>query len=206
MPPRVLLLGGNAALARMMTTSMLARSWDVVSVLINPAQKASIDRLSTKKPGHGSLQIVVRDLERMESVIEARNLLNDTEPAYVVFVAGSMSNPSGVDRDILCKHPWTRRRQHHGGQTKKNRDWVHERDSYPNIYRAKIEADGFLHPLANKSGREDLQGISLRPTWMTNARGMGKVCLGRTGAVGTVTRQDVANVAMGLLSRNDTRG
>ncbi|KAF2110253.1 hypothetical protein BDV96DRAFT_583735, partial [Lophiotrema nucula] len=45
-----------------------------------------------------------------------------------------------------------------------------------------------------------------RPTWMTNSRGTGKVCLGRAGAVGTVTRQDVATMALGLLSRTDTRG
>ncbi|EOO01024.1 putative nad dependent epimerase dehydratase protein [Phaeoacremonium minimum UCRPA7] len=84
-----------------------------------------------------------------------------------------------------------------------------EKSSYPDTWQAKLEADEYLVALAEaraRRGGPPFQAISLRPTWLTNARGTRHVQLGKAGCVGQVTREDVAAVAVSLLSRDDTRG
>lgn len=138
-----------------------------------------------------------------------------------------MSNPFAVDRDaaksfmhastaapsvtkfLFFSFPGSRRNRAPWWSEKEYEQFLSEKNSFPDIYQAKLEADEYLVALAEKrikEGGPPFQAISLRPTWMTNSRGTGKVRLGRAGARGQVTRQDVAAVAVGLLSRNDTHG
>ena len=78
----------------------------------------------------------------------------------------------------------------------------------PHYFQAKVEADEHLAALANQRNKTDpsFQAINLRPGSLTDDPGTGKVKLGRTGARGPISRQDVAAVAAALLDRDDTRG
>jgi hypothetical protein len=71
--------------------------------------------------------------------------------------------------------------------------------------RAKLAADEHLTVLGeNKSspGKEgELRYLILRPGLFIDGPGMGKVSLGKTGSIGTVSRADVAAVAAELLHR-----
>lgn len=103
---------------------------------------------------------------------------------------------------------------------------ISERSSYPEIGEAKIQADEYLVAMGHKRG-EGFQAISLRLSWLTSSptgcvflsapyaidlhkfqllTSKSKVQLGKTHALGQVSRASVANVAVELLSRPDTRG
>ena len=138
-----------------------------------------------------------------------------------------MSNPYAVDRDaakkviksstntpsvtklLLISFPASRRGRGPWWTDRDYRNYTSERNSYPSIQQAKLEADEYLVAMANaraSRGGPPFQAISLRPTWMLNSKGTGKVHLGKTAALGRVTREDVAAVAVSLLSRDDTQG
>jgi hypothetical protein len=140
---------------------------------------------------------------------------------------GSMSNPAGVDRDaakrimkastgvasvakfLFISFPAARRKRAPWWSEEDYHDWLTEKASYPRIYEAKLDADEYLVALANarvRQGGMPFQAISLRPTWLTNGKGTGRVRLGKASCLGQVTREDVAAVAVGLLSRDDTHG
>jgi nucleoside-diphosphate-sugar epimerase len=72
-------------------------------------------------------------------------------------------------------------------------------------YAAKIEADECLTALAKQRG-QDFQAIDLRPGYLTDEKPTGKVSLGKMGAKGSVTRGDVADVAVRLLEKEGARG
>lgn len=78
-----------------------------------------------------------------------------------------------------------------------------------NYFQAKVEADEWLvsnaHTLRNNASAK-FQAINLRPGTLTDDKGTGKVSLGHTKARGQVSRQDVAEVAVRLLERDDTDG
>jgi hypothetical protein len=85
------------------------------------------------------------------------------------------------------------------------RSWKSEIAAYPDIHRAKTEADECLANVARARGIQ-FQAISLRPTWFGEGREVGKVKLGKTGTQATVPRAAVAEVAVALLCREDTWG
>lgn len=88
-------------------------------------------------------------------------------------------------------------------------DYTAERDSYPAIADAKIQADQYLVAMANARrvrGGPPFQAISLRPTWLTTGRGTGRVSLGKAGALGNVSIEDTAAVAVEMLRREDVSG
>jgi hypothetical protein len=92
-------------------------------------------------------------------------------------------------------------------------DYISERNAYPGIGDAKIQADEYLVAMAHARRRRDgvsgaltFQAISLRPTWLTTGKGTGRVSLGKTRVLGTVAIEDVAGVAVEMLSRADVSG
>jgi len=138
-----------------------------------------------------------------------------------------MSNPFGVDRDaakrimnasaadyaitkfLFISFPASRRKKAPWWSESDYHSWLNEKSCYPDIWKAKVESDEYLVAIANarvSRGGPPLQAISLRPTWLTDAKGTGWVQLGRAGSHGQVTREDVARVAVCLLSRDDTAG
>ncbi|KAI4601116.1 hypothetical protein KJ359_012303 [Pestalotiopsis sp. 9143b] len=78
-----------------------------------------------------------------------------------------------------------------------------ETSSYPDIQRAKLEADEFLVRMIKE---RSLHGVSLRPSWLTNSPATGTVTLGETPSVSQITRGEVTAVAMEILMRDDFRG
>ena len=74
-----------------------------------------------------------------------------------------------------------------------------------NYFVAKVEADECLTALAKQRGG-GFQDIVLRPGTLNDDPPVGRVSLGHTKASGKVTRADVADVAVRLLERDDTRG
>ncbi|EWZ85542.1 hypothetical protein BFJ70_g4021 [Fusarium oxysporum] len=141
---------------------------------------------------------------------------------------GSVSNPYAIDRDgakfymkaaaaedssvrkflfILflalrsARAPWWSEEQY--------RQHLSEKSSFSHVQAARLEADEYLVALAHSRalrGGSPFQAISLRPTWLTDSPGAGRVQLGKAGAVGNVAREDVAHVAIALLLRDDIGG
>lgn len=84
--PRVLLLGGSASLSRLITLRMVAKSWDVISVIRDPAQRSQILRLGDGQKG--KVEVLIQDLEKLKGAKGARAIIEQARPDMVVFVAG----------------------------------------------------------------------------------------------------------------------
>ncbi|RHZ43324.1 uncharacterized protein CDV56_100036 [Aspergillus thermomutatus] len=200
---RVLLFGGNGRVARAMTSLMVARSWDVTSVIRNPQQELDILRLGAHGPGR--LDVLHCDLRHIESPDDATRLLEKVQPNCVVFAAGSFSNPYEIDRDVAQRIIQASGRADY----RDIKEYLWESNSYPSVKDSKLQADEHLVAVARQRelrGSPGLQAISLRPSWLLTSPATGKVKLGKTQAVGQVTIGDVASVAVSLLSRDDTSG
>ncbi|KAL2824272.1 hypothetical protein BDW59DRAFT_162610 [Aspergillus cavernicola] len=190
---RVLVFGGNGRIARSMTQLMLARAWDVTSVIRNPRQEANILALGQGQPGH--IDVLHYDLHDLKTSTEAVEILDKTNPTCVIFAAGSFSSVYQIDRDaaksiikaattttsvlkfLMISFPAARRTPAPWWDDKDIRNYHAEKSSYPDIAEAKIQADEYLIA-------------------MTNAR----------HGVRQVSIADVAAVAVEMLSRDDVCG
>ncbi len=74
----------------------------------------------------------------------------------------------------------------------------------PTYYQAKLGADDVLTVLGSE--RKDFGWIDFRPGALTDEKETGKVAFGRTAAQGSVTRGDVAEVAVRLLEEEGVKG
>lgn len=85
---RVLLLGGHGKVSLLLTPLLVSRSWHVTSVIRDPSQKEDI--VSTVQ-GHPELvDVVVSSLEDVKSTEDAKKLIDESKPDYVVFSAGKV--------------------------------------------------------------------------------------------------------------------
>jgi len=229
--PRVLLLGGHGKISLLLTPLLLARSWHVTSVIRNPSHKEEILKLGEGQKG--KIDVLVDSLDDVKSDSDARRVLDSVKPDYVVWSAGAggKGNPSrtfAIDRDacktyirtslttpsikkfLLISYFGSRRNRPHWWT---DSDWATAQHVNNNVlanyFKAKVDADEYLTAMAHKrqiNGDEKFQSIILRPGTLTDERATGKVRLGHTGAKGSVSRADVADVAARLLERGDTRG
>lgn len=69
----------------LMTPKILARNWNLTSLIRDPAQKEEILKLGKDQPG--KLDVVVESLE-VKSVEDAGKILDKTSPDWVVWSAG----------------------------------------------------------------------------------------------------------------------
>jgi hypothetical protein len=125
--------------------------------------------------------------------------------AAIHFIAAAVATPS-VRKFLLISYIGSRR---HRAPWWSDADWAAcqkvNTEVLPDYYAAKVEADECLTALAKK--REgDFQAVVLRPGSLTDEKPTGKVTLGRTKARGSVTRADVADVAVRLLEREGVSG
>lgn len=90
-PARVLLLGGHGKIALYLTPLLLARSWNVVSVVRDQAQEAEI--LGLKGDRKGNVSILVSSLQDVKSKADADKVIDSAKPDYVVWAAGMVLNP-----------------------------------------------------------------------------------------------------------------
>lgn len=90
--PRILLLGGHGKVSLLLTPKLVQRSWDVISVIRNPSQKAAI--LEAGKNGPGKIEVLVESLEDVKSEGDATKVLEKARPDWVVWSAGLSPLPS----------------------------------------------------------------------------------------------------------------
>lgn len=235
MAPRVLLLGGHGKVALHLTPLLLARSWNVTSVIRNPEHEKEILQLGNGYHGKGKVDVLVFSLEDVKSDADAQAILDAVQPDYVVWAAGAggqggpertyaidqnaakhfiataLASPC-VTKFLLISHLGSRRNK---PPWMTDEDWRHlqhvNNDLLPTYAKAKLEADEYLTARAELRKRRKFpdshfQCILLRPGWLSDERATGRVALGKTGAQGKVTREDVAIVADRLLARDDTHG
>ncbi|KAL6251554.1 hypothetical protein RBB50_001763 [Rhinocladiella similis] len=229
--PRVLILGGHGKVSLFLQPLLLAKKWNVTSVVRNREHEAEILALGKDKPG--TIDVLVDSLDDVKEASQAQHVLDKVKPDYVVWSAGaggkggpsrtkaidevaakayisaSLGTPS-VTKFLMVSYiasrkgypPWW------SEEDKKAADHVNN-DVLHNYYLAKVEADEHLEALAKKrldSGDKAFQAINLRPGTLSDSPGTGKVKMGQTSSRGSVPREDVAAVAAALLSRDDTRG
>lgn len=220
MAPRVLLLGGHGKVSQLLTPLILSRSWQLTSVIRNPAQESTITSLGENQPG--KLDVLVSSIEDVKTQAQAQSIIDSTSPTYIVWSAGAggKGGPErtlAVDRDaciafisaaaatlsvskfLLVSYVGSRRSK---APWWSDADWTATSEAnngvLKNYFPAKIAADECLTYLASQR-QSGFAGISLRPGNLTDEEGEGTVALGKTGAKGAVRRGDVARVAMALL-------
>lgn len=71
-----------------MTPKLLARSWNVTSVIRNPDQKGDI--LEAGKNGPGKIDVLVESIEDVKSEKDAKKILDSVKPDWVVWSAGKL--------------------------------------------------------------------------------------------------------------------
>lgn len=83
----VLLLGGSGKVAQLLTPLLLQRSWNVTSIIRDPAQIPGLQKLGEGQSG--KLNVLVRSLEDVTSEAQAKSLIDEVKPDYVVWSAGA---------------------------------------------------------------------------------------------------------------------
>ncbi|KAI0015714.1 NAD dependent epimerase/dehydratase [Xylariomycetidae sp. FL0641] len=218
----VLLLGGSGKVAQLLTPMLLQRSWNVTSIIRNPEQVANLQKLGE---GHsGKLNVLVRSLEEVKSDDQAKSLIDEVKPDYVVFSAGAGGKGApertfAIDRDAACHFirasvatPAVRRFVMISFITSRRAKapwwdeatWKAQQEGVltqlKRYYEAKIAADQVLCEESRKRP-DDFAGICLRPSALT-LEPAGKVQLGKTkDASGTSSRASVANLTALLLDQ-----
>jgi nucleoside-diphosphate-sugar epimerase len=83
----VLLLGGHGKVAQYLTPLLLRRSWTVTSIIRNQDQAQALKKLGEDQPG--KLEVLVRSLEDVKSDSQAKSLIDEVKPDYIVWSAGA---------------------------------------------------------------------------------------------------------------------
>ncbi|KAK4442065.1 hypothetical protein QBC34DRAFT_419292 [Podospora aff. communis PSN243] len=221
----VLLLGGHGKVAQYLTPLLLQRSWTVTSIIRDPSQVPAVKRLSEKVEGKkGELNVLVRSIEDVKTTAQAKHIIDETKPDYIVWSAGAggkggpertyaidrdaaihfinaaASTPS-VKRFLLVSYLASRRAKPSWWS---DSEWAGAEELntkvLPHYYKAKVEADAVLYKVSRDRGA-GFVGIDLRPGTLTDEPSSGKVELGKTKtASGKVSRESVARVADLLLA------
>ncbi len=93
--PRVLILGGHGKVSLFLQPLLLAKKWNVTSVVRNTEHKDEILALGKDKPG--KIEVLVDSLDHVQEVGHAAKVLEKVNPDIVVFSAGE-SCSLGNDR------------------------------------------------------------------------------------------------------------
>ena len=86
---KILLLGGHGRVSLYLTPKLLARSWNVTSVIRNKDQIPDI--LETGRKGPGKVEPLVASLEDVKSAEDARKVIDQVgDVDWVVWSAGML--------------------------------------------------------------------------------------------------------------------
>jgi GDP-D-mannose dehydratase len=96
----VLLLGGHGKVSQYLTPLLLGRGWNVSSILRAQEQVAAIEKLGENQPG--KLDVLVRSLEDVKEVADAKAIIDETKPDYIVWSAGKPSFGILLSRKAVC--------------------------------------------------------------------------------------------------------
>lgn len=97
----VLLLGGHGKVAQYLTPLLLQRSWTVTSIIRNQEQVQTLKKLGENQPG--KLDVLVRSLDDVKSDSQAKSLIDEVKPDYIVWSAGA-GGKGGPER--VCSPGW----------------------------------------------------------------------------------------------------
>ena len=101
MSRHVLVLGGHGKVAQLLTPLLLQRSWTVTSVIRSEEQVPTIRKLGDNQAG--KLQVLVRSIEDVKDVSQAKSILDEVKPDYIVWSAGAggKGGPNRVSASLL---------------------------------------------------------------------------------------------------------
>ncbi|KAI1271277.1 NAD dependent epimerase/dehydratase [Xylaria sp. FL0933] len=197
----VLLLGGSGKVAQLLTPMLLQRSWTVTSIIRNPEQIPHLQKLGEKQSGSAKLNVLVRSLEEVKSEAQAKSIIDEVRPDYVVWSAGAGGKGApertfAIDRDAACHFIraavstpsitkfimisfLTSRREK--APWWDDAAWQHAKETklkkLERYYQAKVAADQVLYE-ESKKRPHDFAGVCVRPGSLT-MEPVGKVALGR---------------------------
>ncbi|KAI0170091.1 NAD dependent epimerase/dehydratase [Pestalotiopsis sp. NC0098] len=218
MSNHVLLLGGSGKIAQLLTPLLLQRSWNVTSIIRNPDQVANLQKLGESQSG--KLNVLVRSLEDVKSEAQAKTLIDEVKPNYVVWSAGAggkgaPERTDSIDRDaaihfikasaatqsitkfLMVSFTGSRVNKAPWYSDADWADYLKIRAKLQRYSDAKIAADEVLYLEGKK--RSDFAAINLRPGTLTDEPA-GKVELGRLKTPsGKSSRASVAQLAALLL-------
>lgn len=89
----VLLLGGHGRISLLLTRKIIAKNWNLTSVIRNPDQKgailtaAGVGEDGVGKNG-GKVDVLVESLDEVKSLKDAQGVLERVKPDWVVWSAG----------------------------------------------------------------------------------------------------------------------
>ncbi|KAL5399988.1 hypothetical protein PMIN02_000108 [Paraphaeosphaeria minitans] len=172
MAHNVLLIGGHGKIAQLLTPLLLARSWNVTSMIRSADQTATIEKLGQGQPG--KLSVLVSSVEDVQTESDAQKILDQVKPDWVVWSAGAggrggPSRTKAVDQDAAVA--FTKASIHAPSikkfltvsyiASRRNRapwwtdaDWEAAQkvnnEILPHYYKAKVAADEVLTVLAKE--------------------------------------------------------
>ncbi|EOO04372.1 putative nad dependent epimerase dehydratase protein [Phaeoacremonium minimum UCRPA7] len=224
MSRHVLVLGGHGKVAQLLTPLLLQRSWTVTSIIRSEEQVPTVRKLGDNQSGQ--LNVLVRSIEDVKEVSQAKSILDEVKPDYIVWSAGAggKGGPErtlAIDRDaaiafiraaastpsitkfLNVSHLASRRQKPSWWGDAAWQTALNTNKKLATYYQAKIAADEVLYEEGRK--RKDFAAINLRPGTLTSEPA-GRVELGRTAnSAGEVSRANVAAVAALLLEADGTK-
>lgn len=87
MSKHVLILGGHGKVSQYLTPILLKKSWSVTSIIRTEEQIPAINKLGENL--QGKLSVLVRSIEDVKSESQAKSILDEVKPDYVVWSAGA---------------------------------------------------------------------------------------------------------------------
>ncbi|KAF2121125.1 hypothetical protein BDV96DRAFT_484289 [Lophiotrema nucula] len=177
MAHKILLIGGHGKVSQLLTPLLLARSWNVTSMIRSPDQKDTIEKLGKGQPG--KLDVLVASVEDVKSEGDAQKILEQVKPDWVVWSAGAggrggAPRTNAIDRDAAIA--FTKASIHTPSikkfltvsylSSRRNKpswwsdeDWASAQkvnnEVLPTYYKAKVAADEVLTVLAKKRFDEE---------------------------------------------------
>jgi dTDP-4-dehydrorhamnose reductase len=98
MAHKILLIGGHGKVSQLLTPLLLARSWNVTSMIRSADQKPTIEKLGQGQPG--KLDVLVSSVEDVKGESDAQKILEQVKPDWVVWSAGMLHYlRSGISPD-----------------------------------------------------------------------------------------------------------
>lgn len=86
MSHNVLLIGGHGKVSQLLTPLLLAKSWNVTSMIRSAEQKDTIEKLGQGQPG--KLDVLISSVEDVKSEGDAKKILDQVRPDWVIWSAG----------------------------------------------------------------------------------------------------------------------
>ncbi|KAF7553760.1 hypothetical protein G7Z17_g3384 [Cylindrodendrum hubeiense] len=217
-PRHVLILGGNGRISRALTEILLKKSWSVSSVIRTEEQVKDLEAFGAGLPG--KLNVLVRDLEKVDSQEKAAAIISEVNPDSVVWSAGM--TVFRIDRDAAVHFTQaavaTPTVTHfltvsYLGARRANAPWWTEEDwagwnkvnstFLARYYEAKVAADEAVITEARK--RDGFIAVSVRPGGLTDKEA-GGVLMGQTEkARGMTSRATTAKVVALLLESKNVK-